>query len=745
MYLKMALMLIFIATSTAQTDTASDFKIKDVTLEYVIECRKNGMYLDAPSSQAYEVCVNRHCISEELPPIRKLIKLPPEELILEYEATLKLRYDGNYQTIIKTCPAQQFCSAIECTICLTNILNPECWPIHAVVALGAILYVIVALCYTICYVPVTVGRPIRLIFEGVCGLFYLTMYIIAKGFCGIFRLFRTSRRKRSKIMEALAIMGLLHCTLSCQTVNILSHHMQSCTTSSNRTICSIETISVLKINPFKKNACFRLKRNETIVMEVRLQWEHLRMLCEKVTVTYTRDVKLQVIDSKRCAHMGSCSGNKCSDVNSTSLLPELELGNGYPGITGCLESCGGPGCDCFYWNSGCLFYRIYAVPNNNQTYEIFTCAAWKEVVKLRMQIKRVGTRSLDMYVLALQPNVPVEIGTTTLTLSVLAPPPLPEMDTYFITTGGATALLSKETRPTLQCQSPEKAEKLQCAMENKCSCTAAESQVRCRCEDYDIEKKFKDIVNILPVTRPYLRFKKHPKHAVLAEVDQGVSTELILNVKEAVDEAVIDVSDDTCLIANTHILGCYNCNRGAVAEINCKSTKANTTAEINCSEESFTVPCSASGTISKLYFMLTEAQVRMNCTVKCGNTPTYFEITGILKYIHRIHNGVNNAFRHYHNSTSEFRWPDFRHIAAMYLQWYKTVVATVLVIVGILALTYLYFMSACRAILHTCMKLTLKVPSAIVKIAFRLFCCLAQRFAHVKITKIHSKNNEKSL
>ncbi|RCN25444.1 hypothetical protein ANCCAN_28843 [Ancylostoma caninum] len=49
--------------------------------------------------------------------------------------------------------------------------------------------------------------------------------------------------------------------------------------------------------------------------------------------------------------MGSCIGNKCADVNSTSLIPELEIGNSFPGRTACLESCGGPGCDCFYLKS----------------------------------------------------------------------------------------------------------------------------------------------------------------------------------------------------------------------------------------------------------------------------------------------------------------------------------------------------------------------------------------------------------
>ncbi|RCN49233.1 hypothetical protein ANCCAN_04648 [Ancylostoma caninum] len=91
------------------------------------------------------------------------------------------------------------------------------------------------------------------------------------------------------------------------------------------------TIIVLKINSFKQEACLRL-----------------------------------VIDSKRCPHMGSCIGNKCADVNSTSLIPELEIGNSFPGRTACLESCGGPGCDCFYLSSGCLFYKIYAIPTDSK-------------------------------------------------------------------------------------------------------------------------------------------------------------------------------------------------------------------------------------------------------------------------------------------------------------------------------------------------------------------------------------------
>ncbi|KAE9412083.1 hypothetical protein Angca_000419, partial [Angiostrongylus cantonensis] len=56
--------------------------------------------------------------------------------------------------------------------------------------------------------------------------------------------------------------------------------------------------------------------------------------------------------------------------------------NKYPGATACIESCGEPGCDCFYWSFGCLFYRIYLSPTSSTIYEIFYCNRWKESAKV---------------------------------------------------------------------------------------------------------------------------------------------------------------------------------------------------------------------------------------------------------------------------------------------------------------------------------------------------------------------------
>ncbi|RCN47416.1 hypothetical protein ANCCAN_06551 [Ancylostoma caninum] len=66
------------------------------------------------------------------------------------------------------------------------------------------------------------------------------------------------------------------------------------------------------------------------------------------------------------------------------MLPELGESNNYPGVTRCIESCGGPGCGCFYLSSGCLFYRICDVPRNEKVYELFKCSQWHGAVHLEL-------------------------------------------------------------------------------------------------------------------------------------------------------------------------------------------------------------------------------------------------------------------------------------------------------------------------------------------------------------------------
>ncbi|RCN45060.1 hypothetical protein ANCCAN_08925 [Ancylostoma caninum] len=251
-------------------------------------------------------------------------------------------------------------------------------------------------------------------------------------------------------------------------------------------VCKTQLSEILKINLFKREACFKLTRNQTTIHEIRASWKDLILTCEKETDYFTRDTDHNVIDSKRCPHMGSCVSNKCAAVNSSSIIPELDIGNKYPGNTYCVESCGGPGCDCFYWGSGCLFYRIYLTPRTTQVFEVYHCNLWQETVAIEFthfDAVKGKTKTFLAHMLA---NVPIEWKSFTFTLTSITVPPMPLLHISFISDGNNTALWKAELRPSLRCNDETAATKLRCEVIEDCTCYPAETQANCKCRDLSI-------------------------------------------------------------------------------------------------------------------------------------------------------------------------------------------------------------------------------------------------------------------
>ncbi|KAK6035636.1 hypothetical protein COOONC_26859, partial [Cooperia oncophora] len=152
---------------------------------------------------------------------------------------------------------------------------------------------------------------------------------------------------------------------------------------------------------------------------------------------------------------------------------ELEKANEYPGVTGCTESCGGLGCDCFYPSSGCLFYRIYLIPEDDRIYEFYRCARWKPSAELLVTMS--GTNSSTQALrLRVSPNQPKQFSWWTLTLSSLGIPPVPALDSTFITNGNHTALAPGHYYPPLVCRTSEDARNMTCEIVEDCICAPAE-------------------------------------------------------------------------------------------------------------------------------------------------------------------------------------------------------------------------------------------------------------------------------
>ncbi|VDL80653.1 unnamed protein product [Nippostrongylus brasiliensis] len=253
-------------------------------------------------------------------------------------------------------------------------------------------------------------------------------------------------------------------------------------------------------------------------------------------------------------------------------------------------------------------------------------------------------------------------------------------------------------------------------------------------QDQDIDNDLRKIGSVLPVTFPILRFTKHHLKDVMASVDQEISAEVVIRMKENIDEAVLDTIDDVCEVPNTHIYGCYSSKKGARATVQCSSTTASLSAEVRCDKNVFTIPCSPNSEGSVLRFLLSTARVRLICSVTCGSRNTTFEITGILKYIHTLQGQVNEMAIPAHNITSDFEWPDFSHILDVYLQWYKTVVLTVLAVGLALLLSYYYLTTACGRLLHKVVRTACYIIRGAVRMTIAVgtsICKLCVRQHHV--------------
>ncbi|VDP07750.1 unnamed protein product [Heligmosomoides polygyrus] len=262
---------------------------------------------------------------------------------------------------------------------------------------------------------------------------------------------------RRRIAEIIAIFITLNTQLChlCQQVNLLTYYSNVCAKGSPAN-CQIQLSEMFKINPFKREACLRLTQNDISIQEreaclrltqndisiheVRIEWDALLLTCDPESDLFTSDTRHKVVDSKRCPHSGSCVGDKCGSINASSIIPELEVGNRYPGNTACVEFCGGPGCDCFYLSSGCLFYRIYLQSINNNTFEIFHCNRWAESARIKVNHFNSIQKKSGTVTKLLQPNVLIVWNIFTITLTSIGIPPLPLRNTQFISSGTKIAL-----------------------------------------------------------------------------------------------------------------------------------------------------------------------------------------------------------------------------------------------------------------------------------------------------------------
>ncbi|ETN77970.1 hypothetical protein NECAME_10671 [Necator americanus] len=434
-----------------------------------IQCVPGGVHLISPDRIPYEVCAENYCVQFDNPCVDENISFLPD-IIFRYlcirciiEHLVQWKFGEKLNTIETLCHPSSLCQAITCSFCSANTFNPERWPISAILGTAILLYFLITGCYVLLYVPLVIGKPIRMVAH------------ILFGFCSTtagsddVKLPTEVDRDSTAEIIAISLIAIIPAAKQCQLINIFTDRSTICTNNGFGP-CQIELSEVFKINPFKREACLKITRNDTSIHEVRLQWKSLLLNCEPETDMFTRDTVHKVVDSKRCPHSGSCTGDKCASINSSSIIPELAEGNQYPGNTACVESCGGPGCDCFFPSSGCLFHRNYLQPINNKTFEILHCNRWAEAAKVEIT-----------HIDGIQRKV------------------------FHLHYGKHTAVWKTNAIPALRCFIRDNAQTLSCEVFEGCVCMPAETKVNCKCKDFPIGQWFNNVENQLPAIFPLHR------------------------------------------------------------------------------------------------------------------------------------------------------------------------------------------------------------------------------------------------
>ncbi|KAK6049194.1 hypothetical protein COOONC_13301, partial [Cooperia oncophora] len=290
--------------------------------------------------------------------------------------------------------------------------------------------------------------------------------------------------------------------------------------------CSNHTTLIAQLNPMQPELCIQLQQGGH-------QLHFMRISFRNTILYFTRNTITKVQYQKRCPHMGTCTGLKCAKITFNSLVDELLDANNYTGITYCSESCGGLGCSCGYPSSGCLFYRIYHVPVDDNIYEVFQCPSWLRTIS---------------YACSSDPR-------------------------HNQTIHDHTNRIIKDT----------------------CNCNPAKDSVNCYCTNNNVSR-ITQSQNTFPLPIPEGLVSTQGRNNIPTITTRAVSVQLMITFNHTIKEITQEIQNFQCSILPQRLFGCYNCVKGSVATLFCKSDSIHATAQISCGLQQFILTCTKQGT-----------------------------------------------------------------------------------------------------------------------------------------------------
>lgn len=379
-----------------------------------MKCSLRGIQVTLPPEiQKVELCCAENCIVRE--DTRKLnYELPVEVLMNDYKCEGQFWTDSHHRFSAETtCPATDACDLLDCHICLAQLANPTCQPTTVALLIGSISVSLLCFLLLLCLLLSYCCSSIKSMAWVVSVLFTpcLTFITKKKRRTQHFEeqedplIYQSRRRHRFKGKAskewmlkrlgkaATTALALLPTVRGAAEPVVTMAHSRNCLRTTNSMTCKLQSTATLTLLPAgQTNTVLMQTEDGQLLGYLHVVLKSLSLECQGYTKAWLRSYDIASISNKRCPAAGSCTEEFCSQVHTNTPVEELKKNNvdRLPGYNFCLNS---PS----YWQDrclfssqrfgACLFYRWYAKPRSNTTYEIISCNSWIFGINVRLQLE----------------------------------------------------------------------------------------------------------------------------------------------------------------------------------------------------------------------------------------------------------------------------------------------------------------------------------------------------------------------
>ena len=496
----------------------------------------------------------------------------------------------------------------------------------------------------------------------------------------------------------LAIMFTLIVSVSadaCDETFPITHDQVTCNENG---ICHIDKTEDIFFTPQTKTVCLQVVSKNNVIAKFKLTVAYNFRKCQKGPILYTKNVTVDADSSKRCHGMGECIDRKCLDIGTNSKLIEFPEGNKYPGNTYCTTSCGGLFCKCLLPTPGCLFYRTYAVPTTDDRFEIYSCESWSNAINFQAKLI-VDNREVEQVFLIKEgedykmnfkygkQNQSIKLQIKLLEVSEESG--LAVLGKKFIQSKEKVALASitNEIFP-LECSDTG-----QCSYRETCNCHTAEAEAVCNCKVPDLYKIVEDRDHNLPIITERYHLSTTPDNTPTIKMKHNkLHVQIVMD--QIYDTNVIESKIDCTIPKQTPFTGCYNCLRGAVQNVTCKSDSP-THAKLSCDNSEFVdiLTCDKKGIVNEVHRKFNQSSPVGVCTVVCGNQNNSYKIEGSLVFV--AHTSLIEYLNQVLNSEKSiteihpFHIPDFYVALNAIYRGAVSIVTSILMVIALAIIMYM--------------------------------------------------------